>query len=209
MTCRDYLVLITRCQQTVLWQEHAQTTEFSVWHLNGQYLQNYCLNLSGFDMCIWSLSITGCRWIRSSFSENNQRTPLQRVECGRKDCFPSHGKRGDDDYNWLNFSIVLPQMFRRGISAESDLLSSSYQCSLFELPAVVLFLCVCFLPPVYGKLCKQCIFMVLKFFIKCGDIDLLKTYDTEKVLGLSNHDLKKILESWFSVQFLFWMISWV
>jgi len=44
--------------------------------------------------------------------------------------------------------------------------------------------------------------MVLKFFIKCGDIDLLKTYDTEKVLGLGNHDLKKILELWFSVQFL-------
>jgi hypothetical protein len=62
-----------------------------VWRLNGQYLQNYCLNLSGFDMCIWWLSITGCRWIRSSFSENNQRTPLQRVECGRKDRFPNHG----------------------------------------------------------------------------------------------------------------------
>jgi hypothetical protein len=74
-----------------LMEEHAQTTEFSVWHLNGQYLQNYPLNLSGFDMCIWWLSITGCRWIRSSFSENNQRTPLQRVECGRKDRFPNHG----------------------------------------------------------------------------------------------------------------------
>jgi hypothetical protein len=104
--------------------------------------------------------------------------------------------------NWLKFSLVLPQMFWRGIYAESDLLSSSYQCSLFELPTVVLFLYVCFLPQVYGKLCKQCIFMVLKFFIKCGDVDLLKTYDNEKVLGLSNHDLKKILDLWFSVQFL-------
>jgi hypothetical protein len=64
-------------------------------------------------------------WIRSSFSENNQRTPLQRVECGRKDRFPNHGKRGDDDY-WLNFSTALPQMFRRGICAQSDSVSSSY-----------------------------------------------------------------------------------
>ncbi len=56
------------------------------------------------------------------------------------------------------------------------------QCSLFELPVVVLFLYVCFLPSsVDGKLCKQCIFMVLKIFIKCGDIDLLKTYDNENV----------------------------
>jgi hypothetical protein len=53
-----------------------------------------------------------------------------------------------------------------------------------------------------ANFCKQCIFMVLKFFIKCGDVDLLKTYDNENVLGLSNHDLKKILDSWFSVQFL-------
>ncbi len=76
------------------------------------------------------------------------------------------------------------------------------QCSLFELPVVVLFPYVCFLPPsVYGKLCKQCIFMVLKIFIKCGDIDLLKTYDNENVSGVSNHDLKNILDSWFSVGF--------
>jgi hypothetical protein len=44
--------------------------------------------------------------------------------------------------------------------------------------------------------------MVLKFFIKCGDVDHLKTYDNENVLGLSNHDLKKILDLWFTVQFL-------
>ncbi|CAK9237805.1 unnamed protein product [Sphagnum troendelagicum] len=72
-----------------------------------------------------AVSIAGCRWIRSSFNENNQRTPLRRVECGRRDRVPNHGKRGDDDY-WLKFSTALPQMFRRGIFAESDSVSSSY-----------------------------------------------------------------------------------
>ncbi|KAH8951502.1 hypothetical protein BDL97_09G030700 [Sphagnum fallax] len=72
-----------------------------------------------------AVSIAGCRWIRSSFNENNQRTPLRRVECGRRDHIPNHGKRGDDDY-WLKFSTALPQMFRRGICAESDSVSSSY-----------------------------------------------------------------------------------
>jgi hypothetical protein len=43
--------------------------------------------------------------------------------------------------------------------------------------------------------------MVLKIFIKCGVIDLLKTYDNENVSGVSNHDLKNILDSWFSVGF--------
>jgi len=69
----------------------------------------------------------------------------------------------------------------------------------------LLWFCFCmslFCLQVYGKLCKQCIFMVFKFFTKCGDVDLLKTYDNEKMLGLGNHDLKKILELWFSVQFL-------
>jgi hypothetical protein len=76
------------------------------------------------------------------------------------------------------------------------------QCSLFELPVLVLFLYGCFLPPsVYGKLCKQCIFMVLKIFIKCGDIDLFKTYDNENVSDVSNHDIINILDSWFSVGF--------
>ncbi len=66
------------------------------------------------------------------------------------------------------------------------------QCSLFELPVVVLFLYVCFLPPsIYSKLCKQCIFMVLKIFIKCGDIVLLKT--NENVSDVSNHDIKTSL----------------
>ncbi len=83
------------------------------------------LNLSGFDICIWWLSITGCGWIRSSFNENNQRTPLQRVEFGRRDYVPNHGKRGNDDY-WLKFSTALPPMFRRGICVERDLVSSSY-----------------------------------------------------------------------------------
>jgi hypothetical protein len=29
------------------------------------------------------------------------------------------------------------------------------------------------------------------------------------VLGVSNHDLKNILDLWFSVGFPIWMISWV
>jgi hypothetical protein len=123
------------------------------------------------------------------------------VEFGRRDCVPNHGRRGDDDY-WLKFSTALPPMFRRGICAERDSVSSSYPMQSIELPVVMLFPYVCFLPPsVYGKVCKQCIFMVLKIFIKCGDIDLLKTYDNENVLGVSNHDLKNILDLWFSVGF--------
>jgi hypothetical protein len=71
MIRRDYLVLIMRCQQTVLWQEHAETTEFSVWHLNGLYLQNYCLNLSGFDMSVRTISAHHCKvWKKGLLSQS-------------------------------------------------------------------------------------------------------------------------------------------
>jgi hypothetical protein len=107
------------------------------------------LNLIGFDMCIWWLSITGCRWIRSSFSENNQRTPLQRVDCGRRDRVPNHRKRGDDDY-WLKFSTALPQMFRRGICAESGSVSSSYPMQSVRITCCGA-VSVCFFPASFSR----------------------------------------------------------